>query len=305
MIDKFNKYRKINGYIDLNTIPKEIIAKKVYGSRKDKFWFDYEGNEYLFKPNMNQEEDIREIINEELAKILEINNAEYDLGIFQGKKGVISKSFIKNKENLLLGLQILCKYNLGIHNDIYTYIEALKKSGESSENIHNITEELFKRHILDILSAQRDRNNENIAFIESDNRITLAPRYDSAGSFLSICTPNKMNGFITSQSKEEFIKKYKGIRTKLRIIPGSMTENSIDEFFSSLNSEITSNDLKQQIYNLGSYIEDALNIDFNIIYNILREYNIYLSNNSYMYYRTVYEYKVEEFEKKRLIKYKK
>ena len=127
MIDKFNKYRKINGYIDLNTIPKEIIAKKVYGSRKDKFWFDYEGNEYLFKPNMNQEEDIREIINEELAKILEINNAEYDLEI---------------------------------HNDIYTYIEALKKSGESSENIHNITEELLKRHILDNLFAQRDRNKE-------------------------------------------------------------------------------------------------------------------------------------------------
>ena len=76
---------------------------------------------------MNQEEDIREIINEELAKILEINNAEYDLEI---------------------------------HNDIYTYIEALKKSGESSENIHNITEKLLKRHILDILSAQRDRNKE-------------------------------------------------------------------------------------------------------------------------------------------------
>ena len=87
MLDNFNKYRNKNGYIDINNIPKEILDRKTFGSRKDKFWFNYEGNEYLFKPNMNQEEDVREILNEEMAKILDIENAKYDLAIFQGKKG--------------------------------------------------------------------------------------------------------------------------------------------------------------------------------------------------------------------------
>ena len=105
-----------------------------------------------------------------------------------------------------------------------------------------------------------------------------------------------------SQQKEEQIKKYNGIRTRLRVLPGSITENSIDEFFSSINSKTMPDDLKQQLYNLDSFIEKALNINFTDIYNILREYNISLPNNYYNYYRTVYEYKVEEFQKKRLVK---
>ena len=102
-----------------------------------------------------------------------------------------------------------------------------------------------------------------------------------------------------SQQKEEQIKKYNGTRTRLRVLPGSITENSIDEFFSSINSKIMPDDLKQQLYNLNPFIEKALNINFNDIYNILREYNICLPND---YYRKVYEYKVEEFQKKRLVK---
>ena len=105
-----------------------------------------------------------------------------------------------------------------------------------------------------------------------------------------------------SQQKEEQIKKYNGIRTRLRVLPGSMTENSIDELFSSVDSKIMPDDLKQQLYNLNPFIEKALNINFTDIYNILREYNISLPNNYYNYYRTVYEYKVEEFQKKRLVK---
>ena len=98
-----------------------------------------------------------------------------------------------------------------------------------------------------------------------------------------------MSSFIMSQQKEEQIKKYNGTRT-------------IDEFFSSINSKIMPDDLKQQLYNLNPFIEKALNINFTDIYNILREYNISLPNNYYNYYRTVYEYKVEEFQKKRLVK---
>ena len=48
MLDNFNKYRNKNGYIDINNIPKEVLDRKTYGSRKDKFWFNYEENEYLF-----------------------------------------------------------------------------------------------------------------------------------------------------------------------------------------------------------------------------------------------------------------
>ena len=302
MLDNFNKYRNKNGYVDINIIPREILNRKIYGSCKDKFWFKYEGNFYLFKPNMNPEEDIREIRNEEMAKVLGIENAKYDLAIFHEKKGVISKDFIQPNTNLVLGVQLLCKYNLGIHNDIITYMEAIKKSGETKEKICIITKEMLKRQILDILSAQRDRHIKNIAFIESNKGLFLAPRFDSANSFLSICTPNKMLSFTMLQQKEEQIKKYKGIRTKLRILPGSMTENSIDELFSSMDSKAMPDNLKSLFYDIDYYIERALNINFTDIYNILKEYNIHLPNSYYNYYKMVYEYKVEEFQKKRLVK---
>ena len=60
--------------------------------------------------------------------------------------------------------------------------------------------------------------------------------------------------------------------------------------------------LKSLFYDIDYYIERALNINFIDIYNILKEYNIHLPNNYYNYYKMVYEYIVEEFQKKRLVK---
>ena len=80
--------------------------------------------------------------------------------------------------------------------------------------------------------------NMNISFFKTDEGLVPSPRFDSAGSFLSINKPNKMQNFIQSSQKSELIRRYRGERTKFRILPGSRSENLIIEYYESLDSEI-------------------------------------------------------------------
>ncbi len=303
MLDCFNKNRGRDGYVDIESLPKEIIERKTYGSREDKIWFAYQGDSYLFKPNQNEREDIKEILNEELGKSLGIQNAEYDLGFYEGKKGVISKDYITDKSKYLLGIHVLFEYHLPFGNNLYNYYQALLKSGSSEIVMNETIDELLRRHILDIFTVQRDRNETNLSFYKTEEGLIPAPRYDSAGSFLSISKTNKMREFIESSKKEMLMTRYKGIRTKFRILPGSRKDHSIDEFFHSLESDELPIFLKERILSLDSFITDAQNLDLLSIYDILEEYNIHLCRTERDFYRKVYDYKIKEFEQKKAMQY--
>ena len=49
MMDSFNKNRNVDGYIDIDSLPKKTVARPTYGSRKNKLWFESNGELFLFK----------------------------------------------------------------------------------------------------------------------------------------------------------------------------------------------------------------------------------------------------------------
>lgn len=131
---------RADGRIDISTgIDQNIIIKDEIENdgARNKFWFN--NYKYLFKEiYLDSYEDYAEIISSEIASELDIDCAYYDLAIYKGKNGVITRNFVDedNGEELISGtviinevyqkhiqplillceryFQILAKYNLDI-----------------------------------------------------------------------------------------------------------------------------------------------------------------------------------------------
>ncbi len=225
MYEQFNQYRSSNGYINLDIMDKNELCRGTYGSRKGKAWFSIFGDSYLFKPSLNKYEEYKEVINYLIAEDLGILTATYDLASLNGVKGVITKDFINNSSFTPM-LFLLCKYNC-CNNCLYNYYFAMQNENFDLNIIKRNMYSFYFEHLLDIFTCQYDRNVSNSALM---NNGIKAPRIDSSASFLSILKPQKISNFMDLLDKEKYIEKYKGKRTKLRVMPGSMKENSIDEF---------------------------------------------------------------------------
>lgn len=103
-----------------------------------------------------------------------------------------------------------------------------------------------------------------------------------------------MRDFIISPSKEYFINRYKGKRTKFRILPGSLRDNSIDELYASFNSKLLPSYLKERMMLIDSYILKLQNIDLELLYYIFSNYGVRLSRLEKDFYKSVYDYKMGE-----------
>ncbi len=105
-------YKRDKGRIDVNdAITRGLIVfdeEETHGARKNKFWFnDYQ---WLYKDVDNlysTYEDYAELISYEIAKLLGMNCAEYDLASYNGKRGVISKSVVGKGKKIVSGTSLL------------------------------------------------------------------------------------------------------------------------------------------------------------------------------------------------------
>ncbi len=138
---------RFKGRIDINNgIKTNLITideEETIGAR-NKFWFN--NYEYLFKEiYIGSFEDYAELIADELASFLNISCASYDLAIYNGKKGVITKNFVNEDDGyeLISGTEII--------NEVYQkYICPLKAICEkyyeitsSKQNYKNILKKLM------------------------------------------------------------------------------------------------------------------------------------------------------------------
>lgn len=174
---------------------------------KSKFWYEDNGEELLFKSvksnaGLRLGEDWAEKICCELAELLGLPHAHYELAIHDGIRGVITKNFIKKNfaiqraEYLITGNELLQSY-IGSDNDVnpnLQYIDHIylvmteKVIGKpinfgSFKNIKNASEFFVGYLMFDVLVSNQDRHNENwgmIVTIKGDNH--LAPSYDHGAS---------------------------------------------------------------------------------------------------------------------------
>lgn len=136
----------------------------------------------------------------------------------------------------------------------------------------------------------------------------LAPRYDSANSFLTITKYDKVAAFVQANSydRERLIQKYKGVRTKLRIISGSISQNSIEELLSAQYDELLNipTIIKSELAKVDEFISKVSEVNIDSINKMLGDYNIKLGRIYIDFYKMVMEIKLKEYETKKVL-YKK
>lgn len=189
--------------IDLTHINQDYIE---YLGTKDKFWYVYNNDRYLFKSIRVQKngfthlrigEDCSEKIACEIAKLLCIPQVNYELANYGGLRGVISKNFISNDrgEHLVSGNELL---EISPHNKnrdpvhqrikrVYVIMENIieKKplSFNALSNIKTAGEFFLGYLMLDALISNQDRHNENWGMIQTvGGRRHLALSFDHGAS---------------------------------------------------------------------------------------------------------------------------
>jgi hypothetical protein len=173
---------------------------------KPKFWYVDQNIEYLFKSTKarNSErlgEDWAEKIACELAEILGLPHAHYELAVHNGVRGVVTKNFVNKNflnrsESLTPGNELLQEYIVKLEdkNPNIQYVEYVHKVMEqkivgkplgfpSFLNIKTASEFFVGYLMFDALISNQDRHNENWGMITtSKGDKHLAPSYDHGAS---------------------------------------------------------------------------------------------------------------------------
>ena len=183
---------RIEGFINLDQMLENneiIYNEKNTINELDSFIYD--DNIIFFKP-----EPLtflyNELIASELLKDLNLPCAEYDLAIFQGMEGNITKNYRKDNTNYISGETILEDYmsylnietnnNLNMNNlsDLWNALDYRYRDNPNREEIvYKLMNQIVDLFIFDIMTNNGDRTECNFEIMESNDYIGLAPIYDN------------------------------------------------------------------------------------------------------------------------------
>ncbi|MBI5192891.1 MAG: hypothetical protein HZA08_05555 [Nitrospirae bacterium] len=165
---------------------------------KPKFWFEKGGVDFLFKEGWpDSGEDWSEKIASELCNLLGLPHANYDLAVWNGRKGVVSPNFVPRGGRLVHGNELLAKilsqyperkfykvrqHNLRIVMTIVKDIRIMVPIGwDIFAGVTSAVDVFVGYLMLDAWIANQDRHHGNWALVVNDNlHIHLAPSYDHA-----------------------------------------------------------------------------------------------------------------------------
>lgn len=230
--------RDNEGYIILDGA--EILNKRLSKKgRKPKMWLKIGDEEYLFKTGNTENESWAEMIASELGKQCGLNMASYDIGIYNGVKGLLSKNFLNKGDKIFSG-EILLGYGIQImsDNDLkHTKINSVENimkmlltiMNVSQEEETQILEDLIKIWAFDGLTLESDRNPTNWAVIKNSKGLKISPIYDCS-------TIGRLNEDIDSFIKNS---RYNGIENLINNVKYQLTlydSDKNDDFLKSFET---------------------------------------------------------------------
>jgi hypothetical protein len=186
-------------YQIVNVDEREPTQPEQLGSKR-KFWFTGDDETpVLFKEGRPKTgENWAEKVACELCALMDLPHAHYDLAVWKGTKGVITKSFVPPGGRLVFGNELLAKFVKGYATDrvyrqtqhtIIAVMAILRAStimlprGHSSETIAQAADMFVGYLMLDAWIGNTDRHHENWGLLViPPRRIELAPTFDHASS---------------------------------------------------------------------------------------------------------------------------
>ena len=219
---------------------------------KEKFWFcDDTRLCKIGRPNTG--ENWAEKVAYELAKLVGIPTASYELAVWQGKQAVVSEKFVPAKGRLVHGNEILAKA-IPTYDAAQTYKQKLYKLSTvmvgfdawqsaslaklplgyrpiMGEGSHDIVEMYVAYLIFDCWIGNQDRHDQNWGFVldytpAGGGDVFLAPSYDHASSLA--CR------MLDEKKKERLVTKDKGYSV------AAYAEKATTPFYSSDGMQLKS-----------------------------------------------------------------
>ncbi|MFW1754160.1 HipA domain-containing protein [Acinetobacter wanghuae] len=210
---------------DISHVEKDLLEPL---GTKSKFWYSSNGDEFLFKSVESNNgirfgEDWAEKIACELAHLLGLPHAHYELATYNNKRGVITKNFISERgEQLMLGNELLETFivsedgnnpNIQYVDDVYkimTNTVINKPIGFSSLKEIKSASEFFVGYLMfDALISNQDRHNENWGTIITVKGIKhLAPSYDHGASLARNISDEVRHNRLTSNDRGQQVTQF-------------------------------------------------------------------------------------------------
>src|SRR5713101_7001037 len=209
------------------TVPDQAASLTEQLGTKQKFWFrDAESHRWLFKEGRpNTGDDWSEKVASELCELIDLPHVSYDLAVWKGRKGVVSRRFVPEGGQLVHGNELLARrvreypktdfFRVSQHT--LRRVLAILRSPRITLPIGwrgfaavETALDVFVGYLMfDAWIANQDRHHENWALVVTPERtIHLAPSYDHASSLGSNETDGSREDRLTTRDKGRSIERY-------------------------------------------------------------------------------------------------
>ncbi|MFR1833657.1 MAG: HipA domain-containing protein [Lachnospiraceae bacterium] len=156
---------------------------------------------FKFKKDVGTTDHVSECIAYEIAQLLEIPCAKFELGMYHGREGSMSYNIIENSNQILAeGIYFITliypEYNPEQFIDVVTKhrysIEMVKKAIEKFVSI----ESFLKMLVFDYLIGNSDRHQNNWAIIIKNDKMEWSPLYDNSSSLCAYILEEQIAGYL-------------------------------------------------------------------------------------------------------------
>lgn len=181
---------------------KEYDGASEGSGRSEKIWLiEHKTSQiglFKYKRDINTTDHISECIACELARLLDIECAEFELGTYAGREGSMSYNIVKSeKQQLIEGLNyIVHKFpeydtnELVVKNSGEKYsLEMIKESLPQSVEF----QEFLKIPVFDYLIGNTDRHQSNWALIKENGKESISPLYDNSSSLCAYLKEDELD----------------------------------------------------------------------------------------------------------------
>lgn len=206
------------------TIPDDAADLQEQLGTKPKFWFGSKPS--LFKEiREGTGEDWSEKVACELAELLGIPHAKYDLGLWKGRRGVVSDSFLPSGGRLIHGNELLAKivpqyptrkfFRVRQHSlRVVTTIIQMSKPPIGfvlPPEVQTGVDVFIGYLMLDAWIGNQDRHHENWGLVlAKDGSVHLAVSYDHASCLGRIETDIEKHERLTTKDRQRTVEYYIG-----------------------------------------------------------------------------------------------
>ena len=240
--------------------------------RSEKLWLVNPENKaiglFKFTKSDYTTEHISEKIAMQLAKLIDIECMEVEIGKYNNRVGSLSYRINDDDENLIEGIQLINKYYPNYNPE--TLYDDINKEYYSLEMILNslsnyvFCREFLKRPVFDFLIGNTDRHQNNWAILQNEIE-RLCPLYDNGSSLCCYIKENNIDDYLGNDK----------VRFNSIIDTKSTSRIRVDKYIKKEPAQL--NVLK---FMREYYYEDIIDIVYKIINNIteknidniLREY---------------------------------